>query len=269
MAGGTERLLRRRIRTIQSTQKITRAMQLIAASRIVRAQAAVAAAQPYSEAITAVIHDLSSGGGPVASPLLQPRDETRKVAHIVVAADRGLCGAYNSSVIRAAEASLREDASAARDYSMLVVGRRAEGSFRYRGYHIDAAFTGFSDKPTYEDARRIGEVASAAFVAGETDLVEIVYTRFVSVGRQEVVRETLMPLSRDDIAEELGVSNRVVQEEQKEAIKMLNRILARDELVELGADVDTAELMSVFTAYREADAQDEAEAADQPTCSRG
>ena len=202
MAGGTERLLRRRIRTIQSTQKITRAMQLIAASRIVRAQAAVAAAQPYSEAITAVIHDLSSGGGPVASPLLQPRDETRKVAHIVVAADRGLCGAYNSSVIRAAEASLREDASAAREYSMLVVGRRAEGSFRYRGYRIDAAFTGFSDKPTYEDARRIGEVATAAFVAGDTDLVEIVYTRFVSVGRQEVVRETLMPLSRDDIAEE-------------------------------------------------------------------
>jgi F-type H+-transporting ATPase subunit gamma len=201
MAGGQERILRRRIKTIQSTQKITRAMQLIAASRIVRAQAAVAAAQPYSDAITEVIGDLATGGGPVESPLLQPRDEIGKVAHIVITADRGLCGAYNSSVIRAAEASLREHSALGHDYSLLVVGRRAEGSFRYRGYRIDGSFTGFSDRPSYDDARRVGEAATSAFLAGDTDLVEVVYTQFVSVGRQEVVRETLMPLRRDDIGE--------------------------------------------------------------------
>jgi F-type H+-transporting ATPase subunit gamma len=226
MAGGQERLLRRRIRTIQSTQKITRAMELIAASRIVRAQAAVAAAQPYSEAITTVIRDLATGGGPVESPLLQPRDVVRKAAHIVVTADRGLCGAYNSSVIRATEASLREHAAAGRDYSLLLVGRKGEGSFRYRGYRIDAAFTGFSDKPTYDHARRVGEAATDAFVAGETDLVEILYTRFISVGRQEVVRETLMPLSREDIAEE-EAGLRPAYEFEPDADESLDLLLPR------------------------------------------
>jgi len=105
MAGGQERVLRRRIRSIQSTQKITRAQELIAASRIVKAQAAVAAAQPYSESITQVVRDLSAGGGTGDSPLLNPRPEIRRVAFIVVAADRGLSGAYNSSVIREAERS--------------------------------------------------------------------------------------------------------------------------------------------------------------------
>lgn len=134
--------------------------------------------------------------------MLHPRDEIRKVAHVIVSADRGLCGAYNSSVIRAAEASLRAHAAVGREYSLLIVGRKAEGSFRYRGYDIDAAFTGFSDKPSYDDARRVGEVATRAFVDGDSDLVEVVYTQFVSVGRQNVVRETLMPLRREDMNEE-------------------------------------------------------------------
>ncbi len=106
MAGGQERLLRRRIKSIQSTQKITRAQELIAASRIVKAQAAVTAAQPYSESITQVVRDLAKGGGGGDSPLLNARAEVRRVAFIVVAADRGLCGAYNSSVIREAERAL-------------------------------------------------------------------------------------------------------------------------------------------------------------------
>src|SRR5439155_18081599 len=119
MAGGQERLLRRRIRSIQSTQKITRAQELIAASRIARAQARVAASQPYSETITEVVRDLAAVGGGGDSPLLNPRPEIRRVGHIVVAADRGLCGAYNSSVIRAAEASIREHAAASHEYSLV------------------------------------------------------------------------------------------------------------------------------------------------------
>src|SRR5215471_6928863 len=103
MAGGQERVLRRRIRSIRSTQKITRAQELIAASRIVKAQAAVTAAQPYSEAITEVVGDLARSGGATTSPLLVQRSETRRIAFVVIAADRGLCGAYNSSVIRTAE----------------------------------------------------------------------------------------------------------------------------------------------------------------------
>ena len=105
MAGGQERVLRRRIKSIQSTQKITRAQELIAASRIVRAQGRVHAAQPYSDSITEVVSDLASGGG-TTSALLVPRPEVRNVAHIVIAADRGLCGAYNSNVLRTAEMAI-------------------------------------------------------------------------------------------------------------------------------------------------------------------
>jgi F-type H+-transporting ATPase subunit gamma len=195
MAGGQERLLRRRIRSIQSTQKITRAQELIAASRIVRAQGRVHAAQPYSDSITEVVADLASGGG-VSSALLVPRPEVRRVAHIVIAADRGLCGAYNSNVLRTAEAAIAEDVAAGRGYSLITSGRKAEAYFRYRDYDVDAAFSGFSDQPTYEDARPIGNAATRAFLAEETDLVEIIYTRFVSAGIQVVERVSLVPMAR-------------------------------------------------------------------------
>jgi F-type H+-transporting ATPase subunit gamma len=209
MAGGQERVLRRRIRSIQSTQKITRAQELIAASRIVRATAAVEAAQPYSEAITQVVRDLSAGGGGGDSPLLNPRPEIRRVAFIVISADRGLAGAYNSSVIREAERALLREVAEGRDYSVIAVGRKAESYFRYRDYKIDAVFSGFSDKPTYEDARQVGAAATSAFLAAETDEVQIVYTEYRSAGVQIVVRQTLMPLVRDDIPAASGDAEHV------------------------------------------------------------
>ena len=131
MAGGQERILKRRISSVQSTKKITRAMELIAGSRIVRAQQAVHAAGPYSERITDVVKDLGAAGGGVESPLLKARPENRRVAHVVIAADRGQCGAYNSSVIRAAEGSMKEHAELGRDYALILVGRKAERYFRY------------------------------------------------------------------------------------------------------------------------------------------
>ena len=162
MAGGQERILKRRIRTVQSTKKITRAMELIAASRIVKAQARVKAARPYSDQITEVIHHLAQGGAGVSSPLLKPRDEIRKVAYVVLTADRGLCGAYNSTVIRQAERSLKAQQDAGRDYSLILVGKKADGYFRFRKYRIDATFTGMSDQPTYEDARQVARGGARA-----------------------------------------------------------------------------------------------------------
>ena len=140
MAGGQERILRRRIRSVQSTKKITRAMELIAGSRIVRAQARVQAAVPYSDAITEVVRDLAATGAGTSSPLLMPRPEIRTVAHVVITADRGLCGGYNSSVLRAAEGSMRANAELGRDYRLILVGRKAESYFRYRDYRIADSF---------------------------------------------------------------------------------------------------------------------------------
>ena len=197
MAGGQERILKRRILSVQSTKKITRAMELIAASRIVKAQAAVQAAIPYSDQITKVVADLAASGGASESPILAPRPEVKRSAHVLITADRGLCGAYNSSVIRAGEGSMHEDQESGAEYALVLVGRKAEGYFRYRNYDIDAAFTGFSDQPTYEDARAIGRMVAEKYVSGEYDKVELVYTRFVSAGSQEVVRRPLLPLEHE------------------------------------------------------------------------
>ena len=202
MAGGQERILRRRIRSVQSTKKITRAMELIAASRIVRAQARVEAAVPYSDQITEVVHDLADAGGAVQSPLLVPRPEIRRVGHIELTADRGLCGAYNSSVLRAAEGEVAEHREVGRDSSVYVVGRKGESYFRYRGLPVEASFTGFSDQPSYEDARRVAAAVRDPFLDGRIDMVQVIYTRFITVGSQEVVVRPLMPLEREVVRDE-------------------------------------------------------------------
>jgi F-type H+-transporting ATPase subunit gamma len=197
MAGGQERILRRRIKSVQATKKITRAMELIAASRIVKAQARVLAAQPYADGITEVVRDLQAAGGGSNSPLLVPRESITRVAQVIIAADRGLCGGYNSVVIRAGEAQARRHKTEGRDAEFVAVGRKTESYFRFRNVPIGASFTGFSDNPTYEDARAIAGAVVPRFESGEIDLVEIVYTRFVSSGRQEVVVRPLLPLDRE------------------------------------------------------------------------
>lgn len=194
MAGGQERILRGRIRSVQATKKITRAMELIAASRIVKAQQRVSAAVPYSELITEVVRDLSAAGAGSESPLLAGRDQVKKVCYIALTADRGLCGGYNSGVMRATEGEIKQDAINGRDHVIVPVGRKAEGYFRFRGYNMGESFTGFTDSPSYANAKEIGEYVTGLFISGEVDRVELVYTRFVSSGNQEVVQRPLVPL---------------------------------------------------------------------------
>jgi len=194
MAGGQERILRRRIKTVDSTMKITKAMELIAASRIVKAQGRVAAARPYSEQITEVIRNLAGGGAALKHPLLQPRDDVRTVAYVVVTADRGLCGGYNTGVIRTAERAMRADEQAGRNTKLFVVGKKGLTYFRFRGAHIEQSFLGVTDQPTYEQAREIAAAVSAAFNDETVDAVEVVYTQFLSAGSQRVVTRRLMPL---------------------------------------------------------------------------
>lgn len=198
MAGGQERILRGRIRSVQATKKITRAMELIAASRIVKAQQRVAAAVPYSEQITEVVKDLAAAGGASQSPLLSGR-EVKTTAYVVITADRGLCGGYNAGVQRAAEGEIKQDVLEGSDYTVIAVGRKAEGYFRFRGYKIERTFAGFSDNPTYADAKQIGEYVVEQYLAGNIDRVELVYTRFISAGSQEVVQRPLVPLEREAV----------------------------------------------------------------------
>jgi len=197
MAGGQERILRGRIRSVQATKKITRAMELIAASRIVKAQQRVIAAVPYSERITEVVKDLAASGAGSESPFLKTREQIRTTCYVAITADRGLCGGYNSGVLRATEGEVKADVLAGTDYMVVPVGRKAEGYFRFRGYKIGTGFAGFSDAPGYADAKAIGEYVVDLYVKGIIDRVELVYTRFVSAGTQEVVRRPLVPLEQD------------------------------------------------------------------------
>ena len=197
MAGGQERILRGRIRSVQATKKITRAMELIAASRIVKAQQRVQAAVPYSEQITEVVRDLAAAGGSSDSPLLSVRETIKRVCYVSITADRGLCGGYNAGVLRATEGEIKVDVVEGRDYVVVPVGRKAEGYLRFRGYNMDQAFNGFSDQPTYANAKAIGEHVVGMYARGEVDKVVLIYTRFITAGSQEVVMRPLVPLERD------------------------------------------------------------------------
>ena len=194
MPGGQERVLRRRIKSVQSTKKITRAMELIAATRVVKAQQRAAAARPYARQITQVIENLAAGGASVDHPLMRRTENVRKVAFVAITSDRGLAGAYNSSVIRAAERQLNGHRDEGRDYSLILIGRKAEGYFRFRNYRIDHSFTGVSDTPKYSDAREIARVIADKFIAEEVDQVELIYTEFVSMGSQRVAVRRFLPL---------------------------------------------------------------------------
>ena len=201
MAGGEERALRRRIRSVQSTQKITKAMELIAASRIVRAQQRVQAARPYSEQILHVLHNLSSGGAASVNPLLQvlPDADVRAVEYVVMAGDRGLCGGFNSGNIRTAELAINRERAAGRDVVLVTVGKKAEAYFRFRKYAIAASINGVMDRPSFENARLVAAEVLPRFALGDVQRVQIVYTEFLSAGSQRVVDRRLLPLDAEAI----------------------------------------------------------------------
>ena len=204
MAGGQERILRRRIKSVDSTKKITRAMELIAATRVVKAQDRAAAARPYSDEITAVIAQLSHAGAAKDHPLLRDHPEAQVRAVICITSDRGLCGAYNSTMMRMAERQLKAIEAEGHRYALIVGGKKAQTYFRFRNYRIDNAFLGVTDQPTYEQAREIGESIIGRFAAGELLSADICYWRFVSAGAQEAVTRRILPVEMDDAGADAG-----------------------------------------------------------------
>ena len=218
MAGGEERILRRRIKSVNNTKKITRAMELIAATRIVKAQARVAAARPYAEQITAVVQSLAQSGAGNGQALLTPRPSVRRVGFIVIAGDGGLAGAYNSTVIRLAERAMLAEREAGHETALVVVGKKTEDYFRFRKYKIDAAFKGFTTNPTYEDARAIATSVVSSFESGEVDQVELAYTRFLSVGSQRPLLRRFMPIEIEVSGEASGPQADYEYEPAPEAI---------------------------------------------------
>ena len=193
MAGGQERELRRRIRSVGATRKITRAMELIAASEMARAQSRISGARPYVEGISAVLA-VTAAEAVGAERLIGMPDEARNCLLVAVVSDRGLAGGYNNNVLRTALRHMRDGEAQGRSYRLVTVGRKAVSFFRFNGREVTESFSGMTDRPRFEDARRIAEPVVGPFLAGEVDLVELVSTRFLSAGSQRVEVRQVLPL---------------------------------------------------------------------------
>src|SRR6478672_4591077 len=195
--GAQLRVYRRRIRTVQSTKKITRAMELIAASRIAKAQAAVNASKPYAREITKVISALASQST-VDHPLVSEKENPSRAAVLVVTSDRGLAGGYNANALKAAEALYSLLRSEGKEPVVYAVGRKAVGYYRFRGREVVDSWTGFSEQPSYSDAKEVADTLIEAFVKatdeGGVDEIHIVFTEFVSALTQKPVARRVLPL---------------------------------------------------------------------------
>jgi F-type H+-transporting ATPase subunit gamma len=195
------RVVRRRIGAVRSTMKITRAMELISASRLVRAQERVAQSRPYTEEITAALESVVSTEVLLEHPLLEQRRETQAAAVLVVTSDRGLAGPYNANVLRTAEelqVRLRDDGMEPRLY---VIGRKGLAYYRFRQRPVEESWTGFSDQPTYDDARRVVDALVEEFISLRVDQIHAVFTDFVSAGTQRAVARRFVPLVIEEVEE--------------------------------------------------------------------
>ncbi len=201
MAGGQERVLRRRIRSVQSTKKITKAMELIAASQIVRSLNRMTANRAYRAGMARLVVEAARADPAAAAKLIGTPEERHNVVVLAIVADRGLSGPYNSSVLRATERLLAELASDNIAVRLLTVGKKAQSYFRFRGQDVEQSFIGLSERPSFSDAQRVAGAAAAPFVAGDADQVLLVSARYLSAGSQVAQVRQLLPLP-DPEAEE-------------------------------------------------------------------
>ncbi len=228
--GAQLRVYRRRIRSVQSTKKITRAMELIAASRIVKAQQAVNAAQPYTRQLTRVISALASQST-VDHPLVTEKSNPRRAAVLVVTSDRGLAGGYNANALKQAaslEATLRNEGKEPVAY---LVGRKAVGFYRFRGRQIEESWTGFSEQPKYENAKEVADTLIAAFLRstdeGGVDEIHVVHTEYVSALTQRPVANRVLPLVVEETDEPPADGPLPLYEFEPSAEALLDTLLPR------------------------------------------
>ncbi len=197
------RVLRQRVKSVKSTQKITKAQEMIATSRIAKAQAKVAASAPYSRQITDVLTALASAST-LDHPLLNERESPKRAGILLITADRGLCGGYNSAAIKAAEELAALLRSQGKETVMYVVGRKGLGYYNFRSRPVAQSWTGFSERPTYADAERATEAILPSFIVGSAgstedgtagiDEIHLVSTHFVSMITQRPQARRMAPM---------------------------------------------------------------------------
>ena len=199
----TQREVKDRIDSVKNIRKITRAMEMVAAARLRRAEQRIAHLRPYAGAIRRMTRQAAEAAGSEISslPILSEHESEQHIALLLVTADRGLAGAFNSQILRAGMRAAGEHEDAGRDAVFYASGRRGVSSLTFRGREIAGAYTGFTERPSYADAREIAGDLMAAYVDGKVDRVEIFYNGYVSPLVQETRRETLLPLQEATILE--------------------------------------------------------------------
>jgi F-type H+-transporting ATPase subunit gamma len=195
--------IRGRISSFKNMRKITRAMEMVAAARLRRAEQRIEHLRPYADALRRMTSRASQAAENIPSlPILEEKEQVQRVGLLLVTGDRGLAGPFNAQIIRAGNrraAELRRDSLQSVWYAS---GRRGESSLKFRGLELAASWTGFTDRPAFADARAIADGLAAAYVDDKVDRVEIFYNGYISAVRQEVRHETLLPLQQADVLEE-------------------------------------------------------------------
>ncbi|MDI6097794.1 F0F1 ATP synthase subunit gamma [Actinoplanes sp. NEAU-A12] len=236
MAGQVQ-ALRRRIKTVKSTKKIAKAQELVATSRIAKAQERVNASRPYSEAIAKVLGALAANAS-VDNPLLVARERVQRAGVVLITSDRGLAGAYNANAIRTAEQLITRLKSEGKDVAVYIVGRKGLGYYKFRNRPVAASWTGFSERPSFADAKRIGDALIEAFAAGSegdgtygpenivgVDELHIVSTEFKSLMTQSANAKPLAPVQVEVQDEEPGL--RPAYEFEPDADELLDALLPK------------------------------------------
>ena len=200
----SQRDVKNKITSVKNIQKITRAMEMVAAARLRRAEQRIDALRPYADALRRMTRQAAQAAGAEASrlPLLQEHDSEEKVGVLLVTGDRGLAGGFNSQIIRAGVRLAGEINEEGMQSAWYATGRRGVSSMSFRGYELSGSYTGFTDRPSYADARSIADDLIEAYVDGRVDRVEMVYNSYISPLTQKVTRERLLPLSHATIAGE-------------------------------------------------------------------
>jgi F-type H+-transporting ATPase subunit gamma len=203
MAGGQEKILRQRIKSVNSTRKITKAMELIAAAQIPRSLARITANRPYRLGMQRVLLEAALGDPAGAAKLLALPEKVESALVLVLTGDRGLSGPYNNSSLRAGERLVEKLQSEGTNVRLVVVGKKASAYYRFRGLVVEESYSGFVDRPTFSDAQEIAALLARPYLESEAQQILLVSTRYISAGSQAIEVRQLLPLvvpevSRDD-----------------------------------------------------------------------
>jgi F-type H+-transporting ATPase subunit gamma len=189
--------LKRRVRSITNTRKVTKAMELVASARLRRSQMRIEEMRPYADRMLELVAGVSQAAGSVRLPLLEQRENVQKVAIVPVTADRGLAGGFNAQVIRRSLALMRELQAEGKEVVWFSTGRKAASTLRFRRLSVSQSWVGFSERPSYHDAQGVAHSVSEAFTNEDVDRVVVVYNAFVSPLVQKVTVRDLLPISQD------------------------------------------------------------------------